>query len=157
MAIKGQNLRMTFGTAQKYVAAATNATVHVSSNLEDSSTKDSTGNATEQEMTSYSYDLSSESLFTVSGDTTGASTFDLLKAQLAGKKVKWEMDLAGGEQNRVAQTGSHKIGGTVIFNDTSIGAQNRQNSTAQFQAQGTGPLLIDGKEITEATELDTTE
>jgi hypothetical protein len=43
--IKGQNLRVLIGG--KCVAFATSCTVHVSLNLEDSSTKDSTNNFTE--------------------------------------------------------------------------------------------------------------
>lgn len=150
--IKGQNFRLKLG--DKFIAGATNLQIHVSSNLEDTSSKDSTGNAQEQEMTGYSYDLTSDSFFSLVGDTTGASSFDLLKATVMGQKVTWEADMVSGAQNREAESASastHKIGGTLIFNDGSITAQNRQNSTATFQAQGTGELLFDGEAATAAS------
>lgn len=137
-AIKGQNLRIKLGG--KYIAMATSCTVHVSGNLEDSSTKDSTGDWQEQELTGLSWDISCDALYSVDTDTTGANGEDALDMILAKQAVEVEFERTAGEKNRVAQSGGKVYKGNAIVNDISIQAQNRQNTTYTIQAQGTGPL-----------------
>lgn len=64
--IKGQNLRIKLG--QKYVAFATNATVHIGASLEESSTKDSTNGWQQQEVTGMNWDISVDALYSVETD-----------------------------------------------------------------------------------------
>ena len=143
--MKGQNLRLFVNG--KVVAAATSCTCHIAMTVEDASTKDTTGGAPQQEVTGYTYDISSDSLFTVDTDETGNNTFDLLKLMMAGKAVSFTFEPTSGETNRVK---GDVVRGSVVSNDASIQAQNRQNATASFQAQGTGPLLLDGVDYSEA-------
>lgn len=140
--IKGQNFRVFLN--DKCVAASQSCTIEISSDVEESSTKDSTGGAHENEVTGYGYTVSANGLLNVDADATGNTSIDILKLQLAGKAVEWKATLTGGAKNRVAQTGATVLSGSLVVNSNSFTAENKQNSTAQFQATGTGPLLIDG-------------
>lgn len=142
MKIKGQNLRLL--VAGKYIAAATSCTLHVSSKLEDSSTKDSTDDWQEQEITGKSWDISTEALYTVpdtsEADANGSSAEDILDLILAAKEVEIEFQRTAGEKNRVPVDGAKIYTGKALPNDISIKAGNKQNGTFTFQAQGNGPL-----------------
>lgn len=135
--IKGQNLRLKLG--EKYVAFATDCTVHVSMSLEDSSTKDTTdGMWQEQELVGAAWDISTSALYSVDADQTGLNAEDALDMVLAMQKVKVEFTGTTGDKNRT-ESGT-KYSGYVWLNDHSITATNRQNGTYSLQGQGTGPL-----------------
>lgn len=136
--IKGQNLRIK--VRGKYVAAATSCTLHVSLNLEDSSTKDSTGDFQEQEVTGKSWDGSTDALYSVDTDTTGANAEDSLDTVLAGQEVEIEFERTQGDQNREKVASSNTYGGKAYVNDISITAGNRQNATYTIQFTGNGEL-----------------
>lgn len=142
--IKGQNLRLTLGT--KFVAFATDCTVHVAANLEESSTKDSTGDFSEQEITGLSWDISTNALFAVNpsgsqtADLTGLYGDDALDLLLAKEKVNITFEQTTGSKNRDTVSGGMKYTGQVIINDVSINATNRQNASYSLSAQGVGPL-----------------
>lgn len=134
--IKGQNFRVFLGG--KAVAFATNCTLHISANLEDSSTKDSDGDFTEQELTSLSWDGSAAALYSVDSDTTGMNGEAALDAILAKQQVTIEYSKTSGTQNRT-ETGT-KYSGKAFVNDINVQAQNRQNTTYTIQFTGTGAL-----------------
>lgn len=136
--IKGQNLRITIGG--KFVAFATNATVHVSQSLEESSSKDSTNNFTEQTPTGISWDMSCDALYSVDADVTGKNGVDALDMVLAQTKVAVVFEQANGEKNRVPVAGSAIYSGNAWVNDISINAPNRQNTSYTIQLTGDGPL-----------------
>ena len=144
--IKGQNLRLfvTDGSSLKCIAAATSCTVHVAANVEDSSTKDSEGNFTENEVTGFSWDMSTDALLmNDASDTTGESGADILTLMLKGQPIvaKWqETTGASGTQNRTAKDGGIGRKGSVIIADYSITAGNRANSTYTVQFTGTGAI-----------------
>ena len=136
--IKGQNLRIKLGT--KYVAFATSCTVHVSAQLEESSTKDSTNGSQKQEITGMSWDISVDALYSVDTDATGVNGVDALDLILAQQQVDVEFTQAEGEKNRVPATGDIKYSGKAWVNDVSVNAPNRQNTTYTLQATGDGEL-----------------
>lgn len=136
--IKGQNFRVTYGG--KYIAFSTSCALHISLNLEDSSTKDSTGDWQEQEVTSKSWDGSVDALYGVDDpDTTGKQMDDIIADILAGQPVDIEFVCTQGTKNRVIKAGK-KYTGKAIFNDFSLKAENKQNVTHTIQFQGTGEL-----------------
>lgn len=136
--IKGQNFRVTYGG--KYIAFSTSCTLHIGLNLEDSSTKDSTGDWQEQEVTGKSWDGSVDALYGVDDpDTTGKQMDDIIADILAGQPVDIEFVCTQGTQNRVIKAGK-KYTGKAIFNDFSLKAENKQNVTQTIQFQGTGEL-----------------
>jgi hypothetical protein len=136
--IKGQNLRITVGG--KFVAFATSCTVHASLNLEESSTKDSTNNFTEQTPTGISWDMSCDALYSVDADTTGKNGVDALDMVLAQAKVAVVFEQANGEKNRVPVSGGVIYSGNAWVNDISINAANRQNASYTIQLTGDGQL-----------------
>lgn len=136
--IKGQNLRITIGG--KFVAFSTSCTVHISLNLEESSTKDSTNNSTEQTPTGISWDVSCDALFSVDADTTGQNGVDALDLVLAQQKVQVQFEPTQGEKNRVPVVGGVVYSGSAWVNDCSVTAANRTNTSYSIQLTGDGPL-----------------
>ena len=136
--IKGQNLRLLIGG--KCVAFATSCTVHVSLNLEESSTKDSTNNFTEQSPTGISWDMSCDALYSVDADATGVNAISALDTVLAQQKVQVQFEQTQGEKNRVAVSGCAVYSGYAWVNDISINAANRQNTSYTIQLTGDGQL-----------------
>ena len=136
--IKGQNLRLLIGG--KCVAFATSCTVHVSLNLEESSTKDSTNNFTEQSPTGISWDMSCDALYSVDTDATGINGINALDTVLAQQKVQVQFEQTQGEKNRVAVSGGAVYSGYAWVNDISVQASNRTNTSYTIQLTGDGQL-----------------
>lgn len=136
--IKGQNLRLLI--SGKCVAFATSCTVHVSLNLEESSTKDSTNNFTEQSPTGISWDMSCDALYSVDTDATGINGINALDTVLAQQKVQVQFEQTQGEKNRVAVSGGAVYSGYAWVNDISVQASNRTNTSYTIQLTGDGQL-----------------
>ena len=137
--IKGQNLRVMVGG--KCIAMATNCTFHISAQLEDTSTKDSTGDWQEQEVVGLSWDASTESLVTLTDNgTNGELPQDLLSLIINKTLVTLSFDQTAGTNNRVGQNSVIKRSGTAYLTDYNLTAPNRQNSTLNCKFTGTGPL-----------------
>ena len=137
--IKGQNLRLKFGS--KFVAFSTSCTVHVSANLEDASTKDTTNNFSSQEITGLNWDVSADALYSVDTDATGINGVDALDIVLAQQRVEIEFERTTGEKNREQPSTILKYSGYAWVNDISIQAANRTNVTYTLQATGDGALV----------------
>lgn len=137
--IKGQNLRVLVGG--KCIAMATSSTFHVATQMEDSSTKDDTGNWQSQEGTGLSWDASTDSLVTLTDNgRNGELPQDLFTAMITMTPVTLTFDTTSGANNRVAQNSALKKSGQAYIIDISITAANRANSTMTVQFQGTGAL-----------------
>ena len=137
--IKGQNLRVMVDG--KCVAMATSCTFHVSASLEDSSTKDSTGDWQEQEVVGLSWDAQTDSLITLTDNgTNGELPQDLLGLIINKTLVTLTFDTTSGTNNRTGQNSAIKKSGRAYVTDVQITAANRQNSTLTVQFTGTGAL-----------------
>lgn len=137
--IKGQNLRVMVGG--KCIAMATSCTFHVAAQMEDSSTKDDTGDWQSQEVTGLSWDASTDSLVTLTDNgSNGELPTDLLSAMIAKTAVTLTFDTTSGTNNRTAQNSAIKKSGSAYIADISITAANRANSTMTVQFQGNGAL-----------------
>ena len=137
--IKGQNLRVM--VEGKCIAMATSCTFHISAQLEDSSTKDSTGYWQEQEVTGLSWDASTDSLVTLADNGTGGELpVDLMTLIINKTPITLTFDQTAGANNRVAQNSTIKRSGSAYLTDLNITAQNRANSTCTCQFTGNGPL-----------------
>ena len=137
--IKGQNLRVMVGG--KCIAMATSCTFHVAAQMEDSSTKDDTGNWQSQEVVGLSWDASTDSLVTLTDNgSNGELPQDIFTAMIAMTPVTLTFDTTNGTNNRVAQNGALKKSGQAYVADVSITAANRANSTMTVQFQGNGAL-----------------
>ena len=137
--IKGQNLRVMVGG--KCIAMATSCQLHISAELQDSSTKDSVGDWQEQDVTGLSWDAQTDSLVTLEDNgTNGETPQDILSLIINKTKVTLTFDQTAGANNRVGQNSVIKKTGEAYVSDVQITAQNRQNSTMTVQFQGTGAL-----------------
>ena len=125
----------------KCIAMATSCQFHISAQMEDSSTKDSTGDFQEQEVTGLSWDAQTDSLVTLEDNgTNGETPQDILSLIINKTKVTLTFDQTAGANNRVGQNSVIKKTGYAYVSDVQITAQNRQNSTMTVQFQGTGAL-----------------
>jgi hypothetical protein len=137
--IKGQNLRVMVGG--KCIAMATSCQIHIGTQLEDASTKDSTGDWQEQEVTGLNWDVTTDSLVTLEDNgTNGELPQDLMSLIINKTKVQLTFDQTAGTNNRTGQNAAIKRTGWAWLNDISITAANRQNSQLTAQFSGTGPL-----------------
>ena len=125
----------------KCIAMATNCTFHISAQLEDSSTKDSTGDWQEQEVTGLSWDAQCDALVTLTDNgTNGELATDLMSLMITKTLVTLTFDQTAGTNHRTGQNAAIKRTGTAYINDIQITAQNRANSTFSVQFSGTGAL-----------------
>ena len=125
----------------KCIAMATSCQLHISAELQDSSSKDSVGDWQEQEVTGLSWDAQTDSLVTLEDNgTNGELPQDILSLIINKTKVTLTFDQTAGANNRVGQNSVIKKTGEAYVSDVQITAQNRQNSTMTVQFQGTGAL-----------------
>jgi hypothetical protein len=125
----------------KCIAMATSCTFHVGTSLTDSSTKDSTGDWQEQEVTGLSWDAQTESLVTLEDNgTNGELPVDLMSLIINKTLLTLTFDQTSGTNNRVAQNGAIKMSGTAFLVDLNFTAQNRANSQLSAKFTGTGAL-----------------
>lgn len=137
--IKGQNLRVMVGG--KCIAMATSCQIHIGTQLEDASTKDSTGDWQEQEVTGLNWDVTTDSLVTLEDNgTNGELPQDLMSLIINKTKVQLTFDQTTGTNNRTAQDSAIKRTGYAYLTDYNLTAPNRQNSTLNCKFTGTGAL-----------------
>ena len=137
--IKGQNLRVMVGG--KCIAMATSCQIHIGTQLEDASTKDSTGDWQEQEVTGLNWDVTTDSLVTLEDNgTNGELPQDLMSLIINKTKVQLTFDQTTGTNNRTDQNSAIKRTGYAYLTDYNLTAPNRQNSTLNCKFTGTGAL-----------------
>lgn len=137
--IKGQNLRIMVGG--KCIAMATSCQLHISAQMEDSSTKDAAGNWQTQEVVGLSWDVQTDSLITlVDNGSNGELPTDLLSLIISQTKVTLTFDQTAGTNNRVGQNAAIKRTGYAYLTDYNLVAQNRTAAKLTCQFQGDGPL-----------------
>ena len=129
----GQNFRAFI--AGSAVPEATNCQVTVQGNVEDGSTKDSTGGWNEEQMTSKQWSVQVDNV-----DSSLASLRALITRFNSDAKTIVGWDQTAGAQNRVAQNAAFARSGQAILNDLSIQAGNRQTIQVSCQYQGSGAL-----------------
>ena len=134
--IRGQYLRLKLG--DKYLAFSRTCTIHLSASVEESSTKDTTGEAQDQDVVSTAWDFSASGLFSLAADANAKNGENLL--DLIGTTVSVEFVNTEGDENREVVSGSPKRTGTAIITDVSIEAPNRQDTTYSIQGVGKGAL-----------------
>ena len=137
--IKGQNLRVMVGG--KCIAMATSCQIHIGTQLEDSSSKDSTGDWQEQEVTGLNWDATTDSLVTLEDNgTNGELPQDLMSLIINKTLVTLSFDQTAGTNNRVGQNSVIKRSGTAYLTDFNLTAANRTNAQLNCKFTGTGPL-----------------
>ena len=146
---KGQFVRLFLSSDNsaapvKVIAAAKTLSLHVSMTLEDSTTKDTTGNWQIQEPTVLNYDITTSALVR-GGDTitSAVAAQDLASVESiyeAGTPVKWKIANVSGDNNRTAS--STIVSGSCLLTQLSIQAQNKSNATYQATLTGYGAYTV---------------
>lgn len=133
--LKGQNIRVLLqdGTKFKVVGKSTNATVTLTGNTEDASTKDDVAMAAKPEVVSKSWSVSVESL-----DVTDAGAILTAVKSLTPFTLIWDEVAAADNQTAVGATFARK--GVAFLNDVTLTWNNRENAVKALQFSGSGAL-----------------
>ena len=131
--IKGQNFRLLQNADA--IPEATNASITLQGNAEDTSTKDTEGMFTEETITSTQW---SAQVDTYQSDT--AALRSIISTFIAAQAVPVGWDQTGGSQNRVAQNANFKRSGNALLNDFTMNFNDRETVAVSLQFQGTGAL-----------------
>ena len=133
--LKGQNIRVLLqdGTKFKVVGKSTNATITLTGNSDDASTKDDVGMASKPEITSKSWSVQVESLDV----TDTAAVLNAIK-NLTPVTLIW--DETSTADNQTAQAAGYSRKGQAYLNDVTFNWNDRENSTKQLQFTGSGAL-----------------
>lgn len=128
---KGQHLRLVFveSNTNKVIALATEMTLHLSAQTEDSTTKDTTdtnGSWNEYDVTQRSGDIQFGALIGV-GTDAGAKTFADMINQVSDTLIDWKVVMVSGDNNRVV--GKEVCHGKGKLTNLQASAQNRQKAT----------------------------
>ena len=141
---KGQYIRLLVSLATNpstVVAAAKQMALHGSAQTEDSSTKDTTGNALEYEVTGQSYDITGSGLVLTPNDTllTGAVGLNDFESWLQDQVLNWKICVMEGTNNRtVVET---IASGQGKLTNLQIQAQNKQYATYNYTINGYGAIV----------------
>lgn len=126
----------------KVIAAAKTMSLHGSLQTEESSTKDTTGDALEYEAVGASYDISGSAQIITPSDTlnTGANSFNDILSLLGNTTIYWRICLMDGTNNRtVDEEICHGTGKLTSINPT---GQNRQTATFSYTLTGYGDIAL---------------
>ena len=146
---KGQHLRLIFPqqAINKFVALATDLTVHFSATTEDSTTKDSsdtTGNWNEYEVTQRSGDIQFSALIGVyeDGDTPDANSKFLADwiNSVSDTVIAWKLVMVSSTNNRTI--GKEVCHGNGKLTNLQANAQNRQKATYSGTLNMYGPVTV---------------
>ena len=135
-------ITVTSTTTNRFVALATDLTVHFSATTEDSTTKDSSdtnGNWNEYDVTQRSGDISFNALVGVGTDADGESFADFLD-KVSDSLINWKVCLASGDNNRTL--GKTVCSGQGKLVNVQASAQNRQKATYSGSINMYGPVTV---------------
>lgn len=146
---KGQFVRLYLSsdnsaTPASVIAAAKSLSLHVSTTLEDATTKDTDGVWQIQEVTGISYDISSSALVRsndVITSTVGAKSLaDVEEIYEAATPVKWAIANASGANQRTK--GTVIVSGSAVITQLTLNGPNKQNATYDTQLTGYGDYTV---------------
>jgi len=144
--MKGQYYRLFLSTAanpDKVIAAAKTMSLHGSLQTQESSTKDTTGDALEYEAVGQSYDISGSALMVHTDDTESTVEGMLLEDFIdwvKNQSLYWRICLCNSVNNR---TITREIAyGTCKCTQLQMQGQNRQNAQFSYTLQGVGKPTI---------------
>lgn len=143
---KGQYIRLLIGgpgsAPNSYIGAAKDMQLHLSAQTEESTTKDTTGDAQEFEITGQSYDITGSSLVLTPDDALlgpgiAVSVNDFIN-WIKGQTLVWRICLVEGENNRTIV--EEICSGQAKLTNLQVSAQNKQNVTYNYTLNGYGPI-----------------
>ena len=136
---KGQNFRLFIDGL--CLAASKSCSIEETAELEDISTKDSTGMAKESTMKSKSWTGSADALLLNETDSTGRTLSYLLSKILSGENVTVKYTETEGTQNRTEVSQPEMVcTGQALINDLTIKATNGEEISLSIKFLGYGSL-----------------
>ena len=142
---KGQYYRLLIGLAANpttVVAAAKQMSLHGSAQTEESSTKDTTGDDLEYDITSLSYDITGSGMVLTPSDSllTGGVGLNDFENWIKNQVLYWRICvMSGTNQRTVVEEIAH---GTGKLTNLQIQAQNKSSATYNYTLTGTGALVV---------------
>jgi len=133
MKIKGQNFRLLKGGIA--FPEATNCSITLNGNTEDTSTKDTEGLYGQNTVVSTSWTAQVD---TYQGTAAELRAVITMFNAAAAVGIGW--DQTAGALNRVAQNASFKRSGQALLNDFTMNFNDRETVAVTLQFQGTGAL-----------------
>lgn len=148
---KGQFYRLFLydNTTAKAIAAAKDMSLHLSAQTEESSTKDTTGDALEYEVVGQSYEITGSALVLTDNDVlvtggtgvnAGRGLNDFL-TKIGDTELLWVIAICEGSNNRTMTT--PLFTGTCKLTNLQINAQNKQKATFSYTLTGYGAITIE--------------
>ena len=141
---RGQYYRLFLAAAadsSKVIAAAKTMSLHGSAQTEESSTKDTTGDALEYEVVGQSYDITGSGLVITPNDTllTGGLGLNDFEGWVKDQLLYWRICVMEGTNNRtVVEEIAH---GQGKLTNLQIQAQNKQTTTYNYTINGYGAIV----------------
>ena len=141
---KGQYIRLLLSETANpstVVAAAKQMALHGSAQTEDSSTKDTTGDALEYEVVGQSYDITGSGLVLTPSDTllTGGLGLNDFEGWVKDQLLYWRICVMEGTNNRtIVEEVAH---GQGKLTNLQISSQNKQNTSYNYTLNGYGAIV----------------
>lgn len=134
--IKGQNFRLFLDSDA--VPEATNCSITITGNTEDSSTKDSEGLYSQETVVSKSWTAQVD---TYDAEPDSIRSLVTFFNQASAIEVGWDQTTgATGTQNRTASNAAFARSGNALLNDLTFTFNDRATVSVSSQYQGTGSL-----------------
>ena len=131
--IKGQNFRLLQNS--NAIPEATNCSITLQGNTEDTSTKDTEGFFTQETVVSNQWNAQVD---TYQSDTSALRS--IISLFIAAQPIPVGWDQTAGAQNRVKQNANFKRSGNALLNDFTMNFNDRETVAVTLQFQGTGAL-----------------
>ena len=144
---KGQNFRVFID--DKCVAASKTCSFEESAELEDISTKDSTGSAKQNSTKGKSWNGSADALVLNLNDSSALNFENLISKIIKGTLVSVKFTETEGDQNRTivsADKNEITVSGKALINDLTIKSTVNEEITVAIKFMGYGPLIKTVKE-----------
>ena len=144
---KGQNFRCFID--DKCVAAAKTCSFEEAAELEDISTKDSTGSAKQNSTKGKSWNGSADALVLNLNDSSALNFENLISKIIKGTLVSVKFTETEGDQNRTivsADKNEITVRGNALINDLTIKSTVNEEITVAIKFMGYGPLTKTVKE-----------
>ena len=144
---KGQNFRDFID--DKCVAASKTCSFEETAELEDISTKDSTGSAKQNSIKGKSWNGSADALVLNLGDSVALNFENLITKIIKGTLVSVKFTETEGDQNRTivsADKNEITVRGNALINDLTIKSTVNEEITVAIKFMGYGPLIKTVKE-----------
>lgn len=141
---KGQYIRLLLSATANpstVVAAAKQMALHGSAQTEDSSTKDTTGDALEYEVVGQSYDITGSGLVLTPSDTllTGGLGLNDFEGWVKDQLLYWRICVMEGTNNRtIVEEIAH---GQGKLTNLQISSQNKMTASYNYTLNGYGPIV----------------